>query len=156
MELSMTEVIQALFIGIPIAVVSSWVTVRLSIRQFKSQRWWEKKVETYERVIGAFHNSKRFASEYIKFERKGKDISEERSAELIKQSKVARDEISRASDIGRFLISDKAVSILANFEKEAENQPHYDTWWEYLAADWSLVHRHMTEFIAEAQRDLQK
>ena len=61
----MTEIILKLLTGVGIAAVSSWITVRLSIKQFRNQRWWEKKVETYQRVIEAFHNSKKYSSEYL-------------------------------------------------------------------------------------------
>ena len=47
----MSEIVLTLLTGIGIASASSWITVRLSIRQFRSQRLWEKKVETYQRII---------------------------------------------------------------------------------------------------------
>jgi len=39
--------IPALFVSIITAVV----TVKLSIKQFYSQRWWEKKAEAYSHII---------------------------------------------------------------------------------------------------------
>ena len=141
--------------GIAIAAVSSWITVHLSIRQFRSQRWWEKKVEAYERVIEAFHKYKKFSSEYLITEYfKGNEVSEERAAELRAQSKEGWDEISRASDVGQFFLSEKAVKILQKCEQEKQNKQHYDSWNESLEADWSLAEQYMQEFIVEAQRDL--
>ena len=152
----MTEIVFTLLTGIGIAAVSSLITVRLSIRQFRSQRLWEKKVETYQRIIEAFHKSKNYSSEYMTTEIKGREVSEARGAELVKQSNEAHEEISMACDVGRFLLSDKAVGILDEFKKKYDNQPRHDTWWESLDESWSLADHYMKEFIAEAQKDIHK
>lgn len=152
----MTEIVFTLLTGIGIAAVSSWITVRLSIRQFRSQRLWEKKVETYQKIIEAFHKSKNYSSEYLTTEIKGREVSEARGAELVKQSKEAHHEISKARDVGRFLLSDKAVSILDEFKKKYHSQPHYESWVESLEKNWLLADDYMKEFIAEAQKDVHK
>ena len=150
----MTEIVLTLLTGIGIAAASSWITVRLSIKQFRNQRWWEKKIETYQRVIEAFHKSKKFESEYLTAESKGREVSEDRGAELVKQSKEAHEEISKSCDVGRFLLSDKAVSILDEFERKYVNRVRSDDLWKDLAESWSLSDHYMKEFIAEAQKDV--
>ena len=70
---------------------------------------------------------------------KGREVSEDRGAELVKQSKEAHEEISKACDVGRFLLSDKAVSILDEFKNKYDNQPRYEHWWESLQENWWLV-----------------
>lgn len=37
--------------SIIIAIITSVVTVRLSLKQFYSQKWWEKKAEAYTNII---------------------------------------------------------------------------------------------------------
>jgi hypothetical protein len=54
------EIIGALFI----AATSSWITVRLSLRQFYTQQWWERKASAYERVMKGFHEAISYLSEY--------------------------------------------------------------------------------------------
>lgn len=117
---------------------------------------WEKKVETYQRIIEAFHNSKKFESEHLTTEFKGREVSEDRRDELVKQSKEAHEEISKACDVGRFLLSDKAVGILDEFKKKYDSQPRYESWVESLEKNWLLADRYMKEFIAEAQKDVHK
>lgn len=68
--------------AIAIAVVTSWFTVQLSRRQFQTNRWWEKKVEAYERVIEAFHKAKKFASENLDAEYIGEEVPKDRDKEL--------------------------------------------------------------------------
>jgi hypothetical protein len=35
-----------LFSGLPIAVATAWVTVRLALRRFRSEHWWERKANS--------------------------------------------------------------------------------------------------------------
>lgn len=139
-----------------IAGISSWITVQLSKNKFRTERWWEKKVQAYERIIEAFNNSKRFDAELMRAEELHREISEERSDELRNAARNARDEILKASDIGSFLLSENALKILAKYEAESENIPRQDTWYEHLDLSWSIDNRYMKEFIEEAKRDLKK
>ena len=142
--------------AIAIAAISSWITVQLSRNKFRSERWWEKKFEAYEHVIDAFHGSKKFYSEYMRAEQLDLNMDEARREELKNQAKGARDAILKASDIGSFLLSANALSILAKYEAESENIPRQESWHEHLDYSWSIAHRYMKEFITEAQADLKR
>ncbi len=150
------EIFWKVISSIGIAAISSWITVQLSIKKFRSERWWEKKVESYERVIEAFHNYKKFDTEHMTAEGYGREVDKKRYAELNKLAKVARDEILKASDIGGFLLSKNAQKILKKYEVESKNIPRQDTWYDHLDLSWSIANRYMEEFIEEARRDLKK
>jgi hypothetical protein len=152
----MLDLLLKAFSAVAIAALSSWITVYLSRNKFRSERWWEKKVEAYERVIDAFHKSKKFNSEHIRADELKIEMNESRQAELSLQAKEARDEILRASDVGSFVLSKNALSILAKYEAESENIPRFDSWYEHLDHSWSITHRYMNEFIAEAHADLKR
>ena len=51
----MSEITQGILIAlIPalvVSIITAYVTVRLSIRQFYSQRWWDKKAEAYSQIL---------------------------------------------------------------------------------------------------------
>lgn len=140
--------------AIIIASASSWITVHLSRNKFRSERWWERKVLAYERVIDAFHSSKKFYSEHIRAEELQLEMDDERRAELKDMARKARDDILRASDIGSFILSENALSILAKYEAESENMPRKDSWYEYLDCSWGITNGHMKKFIAAANADL--
>lgn len=152
----MLDLVVKAFFAIAIAAISSWVTVYLSRNRFRSERWWEKKVEAYERVIDAFHKAKKFDLEHIRADELRLEIDEARQTELRLQAREARDEILRASDVGGFILSGNALSILAKYEAESDSIPRFNTWYEHLDHSWSLTHRYMREFIAEAHTDLKK
>ena len=62
--------------GVVIAAISSWITVQLSLRRFRTERWWERKAEAYERIIGALHDSKVFASRHADAELQKTELPE--------------------------------------------------------------------------------
>ena len=152
----MFDSVQQILTAIAIAAASSWITVQLSSQKFRSERLWEKKVSAYERVIEAFHNSKKFDMEHMTAEERGSEIDEERDLELRNLAKVGRDEIRKAADIGSFILSENALKILARYEAETEAAPREPTWYEHLSASWSRDHQYMNELIKEAKRDLKK
>lgn len=51
-----------LILPIFIAVVTAWFTVRFSLKQFYSQKWWEKRWEAYVTIIECLHHMKRLFS----------------------------------------------------------------------------------------------
>ncbi|BDU19968.1 hypothetical protein [Dyella sp. GSA-30] len=150
------HVLTTILIAVVSATFSAWITVRLSREKFRSEHWWEKKFEAYERVIDAFHSSKKFYSEHLRASYLDFDLDDGRVEELKNQSLKARDEILRTSDIGGFILSASALSILAKYEAESENMPRQDSWQEHLDLSWSIANRYMKEFIAEAHSDLKK
>jgi hypothetical protein len=152
----MSDAALQIVVGIIIAAMSSFITVRLSKHQFRSERWWERKVAAYERVIEAFHDFKRFSSEHLEAAQNDNEVPKDRETELRQRASRATDEIKRASDIGSFLLSKEALAILEKYHKTSETLAECDSWWEYLDKEWSIANEHMKEFIAEAHRDLKQ
>lgn len=153
---ALTEAGLKILSAVLIAGLTSFVTVYLARNRFRSERWWEKKVQAYERVIEAFHKAKKFASEHMDAEYKGHKVDDTRDAELRSLSREARDEISRASDVGSFVLSEDALKVLARYEAESESATMRESWFEHLDADWSLTHKYMQEFMDVAKKDLRK
>ena len=50
------ELIQPIFISVLVAII----TVKLSLKKFRSEKWWEKKVEVYSKIIDALHHLKNY------------------------------------------------------------------------------------------------
>jgi len=143
-----------IFIGIVIAAASSWITVQLSLRRFRSERWWERKVLAYEKIIGALHDSKAFADNHLKAEYSDRVVPEEKDKELRARSKAAYEEIAKAIDTGSFLLSDEALSRLKQYEKDAKKASDEQSWFEYLHADLVATSNCLKDFIQIAKRDL--
>ena len=77
----------------------------MSLRRFQSERWWERKVQAYEKIIGALHDSKAFADNHLEAGYRGRELPEEKDKELQARSKVAHEEIAKACGVHRVTIS---------------------------------------------------
>ena len=152
----MFEFLGNLVIGISIAAVSSWITVQLSRKKFRTERLWEKKIDAYERLIEALHQSKKFSSEHLIAEIKSRDIDEARDFELRKLAQAAREVIDRAADIGGFVMSEKSVAIVKNYQSEAEKLDTCQFWYEYIDMDHTITERCLNRVIQAAKEDLER
>ena len=153
----MEELAEKILIGIIIAATSSWVTVRLSLARFRSEKWWERKIEAYTKVIEAFHHSKSFSDKHLSAEMRGKELPEEADQEVRALSKVAHKEIDKYTDIGSFLFSDKFYLKLKQYQKESDDvSSNSQGWTDYLINDQELTERYLNELIALAKKDLRR
>ena len=142
--------------ALAIALFSAWVTVRLSQRKFRAERLWDRKANSYERLIEAFHKSKRFSSEHLAAEYKGRNLPDEKDLELRSLAQEAHEEIRRNADIGSFTLSKHALDLLSDYEKEIEDYADVHTWYDHLEHDYSITDKYMKLLIDEAKRDLGK
>lgn len=93
----------------------------------------------YERVIDAIHKAKKFSSEHLDAQYSGRDLPDERSEELRKLANEAKDEISRAADIGGFILSTQALEIIREYERRSRDTKHIGSWHEYLEHDYAPI-----------------
>lgn len=140
--------------ALAIAVTTSWITVWLSQKRFRTERMWDRKALAYERVIEAFYKSKRFSREHLDAEYAGRDVSDDRDKELRLQSSEAREEILRAVEIGSFTLSVEALQLLEDFRKDSSDDDHITSWFEHIEHDYTITDKYMKLLIAEAKRDL--
>lgn len=59
------ETVLAILAGIAVGGTTSVITVWLSLRRFRAEKWWELRARAYERVIEALHNAKVSTEEYL-------------------------------------------------------------------------------------------
>lgn len=142
--------------GLAIALFSAWVTVQLSRKKFRSERWWEKKVAAYERVLEAFYEAKKFSSEHLDALYDGRKVEEARNKELRSFAAKPKDEIARAADLGAFVLSDRALQLLNDFHKEEAQLSSEPTWQDFLESDYALMNKYLKQLLDEARADLQR
>lgn len=138
------------------ALFSAWITVKLSLPKFRQERLWDRKAVAYERIIEAFHKSKMFSSEHLNAKFQNSDVVEDRDNELCRLYSEAREEISRATDIGSFTLSARALELLAEYQKESrydDSDPN-PSWLDVLQFENSVTDKYLNLLIAEAKRDL--
>lgn len=150
----MSEFVWQIIAGLIIATVSAWVTVQLSLRKFRTERWWELKVESYKKVIEALHHSKTYNDQFMDATMEGRELPETRKEELFKQARKGLDEIIKAIDVGAFSLSEKALSRLREYQLEIREVGKTQNFFEYLEGEQKTTKECLNDFIEIAKKDL--
>ena len=144
-----------MFSSIVVAVVATFLTFQLSIRKFRSERWWELKIVAYQRIIEALHYSKEFSNRFIEVEEGERTITDEEEKKLREKSRKANEEILKTIDIGIFLFSDEAIERLKQYEKDSYESSKQEFWSDYLNHDWDVTNSCLVDLIKLAKKDLE-
>ena len=101
----------ALIPSLIVAVVTALLTVRLSLRKFYTERWWERKADAYSRIVEALHKYKKYDQQKLKIEMSYPRDDSDKKKILEKQWADANAELQRAVDLGAFVISEQTEEI---------------------------------------------
>lgn len=153
--LALMELFLKILSGVAIAGLSSWITVYLSLRRFRTEKWWEKKAEAYSNLLGTIHDAKAFAEENLEAMQLERELSEDEDKHLRKKSKLAESEIYRAMDVGAFYLSNQAIDCLKNYKDESSRAGKDNDWVLYLIEDLETTDKCLKSMIEIARADLQ-
>lgn len=110
--------------SVVIGLITSYFTVWLSLRKFRSEKLWEKKIEAYTRIINALYELKKNLYERME------EYYEELNENLTGKEKMVDDvltkgkfhlydeELKKYRDIGTLIISAPAVKLINQYHKE--------------------------------------
>ena len=108
----MHDYTQNFIMPLAIAVITSYLTVKLSIRQFCSQKWWEKKSEAYSHIIEQLSRLKYFFREWSGTIEESKKLGLEFQKKLHEEYMEAEKEIIKAAASGSYIISEEGTNAL--------------------------------------------
>lgn len=135
------------------AVLTAFIAVRLSIRQFHSQRWWEKKAETYSAILERLSELQFTLSEYLADWEKVRDIGPERAKRLHILSEDARISIAKAAAMGSFIVSDEAARVLEKLRMELDTEDGANPG-DDMGRGYDALKEAIPKIRAEAKKDL--
>jgi hypothetical protein len=154
MPVSTADVVATLSTSIATAVVTAVVTVRLSVRQFKSERWWERKVDAYTRIVEAIQSMYRAASEEFDASVSGRELQKDYSDRLWAGWNSGRDELQRAIGYGSLVISSETYRALMTLEDALDAGRREPSWTERLDAYAAALAECLGEVRRLAAKDL--
>ena len=102
----------ALIPALIVAVISSFLSVKLSLKNFYSQRWWDRKAEAYSEIMLQLSRLYHCFYELYLEITLGLPISKTKKNDLIKDYRIARENLEKAVAVGSFIVSEQAVSDL--------------------------------------------
>ena len=112
------ELVSQFAVPILVAVITSFVTVRLSVRAFSSQRWWERKADAYSSIINALSQELAEAWRILDAEERLQPGTPGRVPPLLGQAEArtrrreAQLRLHEAASEGAFFISESAAKHL--------------------------------------------
>lgn len=146
----LNSLIPALFI----AVVTSFLTVRLSLRRFHAERWWERKAEAYSRIIEALHHIADYCDAQVDERMRATQMTEERSNELLTNYRAAYSDLHKATGIGAYIISDDVAEILLQLESRPKLQWQDTDIGELFETELKAYKEALTQIRRLAKKDL--
>jgi hypothetical protein len=149
-----TQLISAIIL----AVVTAVVTVRLALRRFYSEKWWERKAGAYAAIMQSMHHVREHADTHLAFETKAQiPMQPEDQEKLKRELQEAMADLRKHRDIGSFVISDEATALLNALFKELEASArigHERSYFEYLDYRVGALDSALAEMRRIARKDL--
>ena len=148
------DILKIIVSGLLIAIVTSILTVHLAIRRFYKEKWWEKKHEAYSNLLKALHHLKNYAAEHYEGSVNPRYITDEKKDELTKDWKKFSREFELSRDLASFQLSNEAVAILDEYEREKVEVEKSRSMFELIKGDLDAVTNCLEKIKKEAKRDL--
>jgi hypothetical protein len=138
-----------------VAIVAAVLTVRLSLRRFHAERWWERKAEAYSRIIESLHAAMEYHSAMSDDSMIATERDEARYARLKEEFDKAYRDLRQSTGIGAYIISEQAADVLAALEKRPRPQWRPDEPpWEFFDAEVDAYKSALTQIRRLAKKDL--
>jgi hypothetical protein len=139
--------------GLALAVATSILTVRLSLRRFHAERWWEHKVDAYTRILYALSDLIHYA-ELLSQEELGAKFAEGHRKRLEEKHTEAYHELRRATTVGSYIVSDEVATNLDDLEKRRASIDWDGPPWEGYDESAKSYAVAISEIRAAAKTDL--
>lgn len=140
--------------GVLVALLTSWFTVKFALRRFQSEKWFERRVEAYTKVIEALHFMKNCTERQLRAEERGTDIPKEIESELVSSYRKGLADLRRLTDMGALLFSSEAIEVLDTLNAELKAATDEQSWWEHLDAEGAAISKCLARLRPIAKRDL--
>lgn len=141
--------------GIPVALLTAWVAVVLALRRYKSEKWFERRIDAYTRIIESLHHMKETTQRQLRAAERGVEIPSDAEKDLIDSYRKSSADLRRLTDMGALVFSAEAVEILERLNGEREEAMQEQSWWEHLDAEAAAINKCLREIRFIAKRDLQ-
>ena len=148
-------ILTALIPALVVTVVTAWITVRLSLRRFRSEKWWEKKAETYSQLLEQLSYLQYYYEEWMNEDLGTKTLTAEKKKDLSDRQTKARESIIRVAAIGSYILSDNTATAVTNLRNGFyETDGATNDFGGFLNERHELVHECIEVIRKEAKNDL--
>jgi hypothetical protein len=134
--------------GVVVAIIASFATVRLSIKRFRSERWWERKADTYSKIVTSIHQMITCCEDHMEYIESGIEDDSNAEERFQKAFLAAQGQMEKTLEAGSFFISSDSEKVIKNLKmnlEKAKYQPGFDEYFTY-------IFKSLKEGLSEIQR----
>lgn len=150
----LTTTLSSFLASLFLAACTAFITVRLSLRRFHAERWWERKAEAYSRIVEVLYQAMEYCASHLHEEASGKELSEDRDRELSEGYVRSYRELRKVAAVGAYMISDEAARTLASLLNRPRLDPKHCAWVEVFDDDFKAYKEALEKIRALAKNDL--
>ena len=151
----MSEFTQDIFTALIPALIVSFAAY-VTIKQFYSQRWWEKKAEAYSHIIEHLSYLQYYFGEFLNEGIGIRKLGEKDTERLSEGYQKARESIAKAAAIGAYIVSDDTATALVKLLRELEEEDPRGNWLDDIDRCYGSVKECITKIREYARVDLLK
>jgi hypothetical protein len=147
-----SPVIAAIMVGL-----FTVISLRMGLKRFRSERWWERKAEAYTTVMGhlqAMYEFSKAHMEAFEGEYSFSQIEERWRTAIVSENNEGWAGIRKWSNIGSFVMTKRSASILSELIRKMNELPVDGPDDEYHAARLALLFDAIIAMKVEAKADL--
>ena len=104
--------LQIIFTSLITAVLTSFISVNIALRKYKSEQWWDKKLNSYMTIIEALNNMMVYCDLYIDVEFEGRSIFEINLEKYKNEFNSCNIILNQQVNIGSLLFSNQVCKVL--------------------------------------------
>jgi len=150
------DIIKSLLIGAGVFGITAWITVKLALRRFYTEKWWERKAQAYSETIGSLAKMRVCFDKWEEELFGHKDMSPETRKKVNEEYANVKRVVENAVAAGSFIVSEEAAQVLGSFLKELQKEDIQGNWLNDLDRHHSEVIRCIARLGEIAERELSK
>jgi len=148
------DVLISILSTIAVSIVTALFAVYLAMRRFRADKWWERKHQSYTRLLQVIHRLVRYAETHLDDLLGEREMTQEDRRQLEEEWKILHREYCEARDLADFDLSTEALKSLEDYEaakKAARNDEDIDEW---IKGDLKASKQCLIDIKKAARRDL--
>jgi len=136
--------------------LASWLTVRLALQKFYTQKWWERKAQAYSEIIGSLAKKRTCFDRWWDEELGHKEIVVEARKKVDEEYASAKRVIEDTAAVGSFIVSEEAAEVLRFSLTELQKENMKEDWLKDRDRQHGKVINCITRLREIAKRELSK
>lgn len=149
--IQVSKILLTVLPGLVIGVLTAVLANRLTLNRFYTERWWERKADTYSKIMESLYHMVNFTDQQM---RDPRTIDKEVEQKLLARSVSSTEQIDQITSIGAFIISKTSANRLISLRKELEKAAKAEGWYEYLGAESNALDQAIRDMRELAKNDL--